>query len=198
MPLRQAASKMRELSLHLVDLLENACEAGATEIRVHLEENTGEDTLELAVVDNGPGLPQGAHEQVFDPFFTSRRTRHVGLGLPLVKQLVEQVGGSISLESEPGWTEVRLRVPRSHWDLPPLGDIAASLLAVLLREGAPRLIYDHVVDGRRFHFDTADLGAQLAGLPPAHASAAVRLREYLRAGIASLYTSQRSTANESK
>jgi hypothetical protein len=187
---------MRELSLHLLDLLENACEAGATEIRVHLEENTGQDTLELVVVDNGPGLPQGANEQAFDPFFTSRRTRHVGL--PLVKQLVEQVGGSISLESEPGRTEVRLRVPRSHWDLPPLGDIPASLLAVLLREGAPRLIYDHVVDGRRFHFDTADLGAQLAGLPPAHASAAVRLREYLRAGIASLYTSRSSTADESK
>ncbi|MDX9975064.1 MAG: ATP-binding protein, partial [FCB group bacterium] len=120
---------MRDLSLHILDLLENAVRAGATTLRVCVAEDRGRDRLELAVEDDGPGLGV-APERAADPFFTTGQKR-VGLGLSLFRQAALDAGGDFRIEtSELGGTAVRASLQLSHVDRKPLGDLASSLLPI--------------------------------------------------------------------
>lgn len=177
---------MRELALHLLDLLQNAVEAGASEVGVEVSEDTGRDELLVKVVDNGRGMTREAVERAFDSFFTSRTTRHVGLGLPLLRAAAERAGGGVSLTTKPGHTEVVARFAHSHIDRAPLGDVAGSLVAFLLNERHPRLRYTHRVNGRSFTFDSAEIEEALDPIPVGSASAIGWLQSYLGESIASL------------
>jgi hypothetical protein len=175
---------MRELSLHLLDLLENSREAGADTICVTVTESEKRDELTMTVVDNGRGIPAHVLPTVFDPFYTTRRTRAVGLGLPLLKAAAERAGGDATIASRPGHTEVSARFVRSHIDRAPLGDVPGSLIAVLTDARGPRVCYHHAVDDRRFDFDTAEVVEVLDGLPLADAQVQRWLQTYLEQGIA--------------
>ena len=177
---------MRELALHLLDLLENALEAGASVVRVEVSEDTQRDELSLRVVDDGRGIPGEDAEQAFDPFFTSRTTRHVGFGLPLLRAAAERAGGGVSLETRPGHTEVVARWAHSHIDRAPLGDVAGALVAFLLGERHPRLLYSHDVNGRSVAFDSAELEEALHPVPIGDPNAIVWLQSYISESIASL------------
>ncbi|MHB0876720.1 MAG: ATP-binding protein [Anaerolineae bacterium] len=175
---------MRELSLHLLDLLENSREAGADTICVSVCEDGERDELTMAVVDNGRGIPADILPTVFDPFYTTRSTRAVGLGLPLLKAAAERAGGDATISSRPGHTEVRARFIRSHIDRAPLGDVPGSLIALLTDARSPRVCYHHEVDGRSFDFDTAEIVAVLDGMPLADARVQRWLHSHLEQGIA--------------
>ena len=161
---------MRELSLHLLDILENAREAGATEILVEIREDSARDELVIRVVDDGRGIPNEVLQRVFDPFFTTRQTRHVGLGLPLLKAAAERAGGSASVVSGCGCTEVTARFQHSHIDRAPLGDVAGSLIAALLGRRGPRLRYSHWVNGKSFTLDSDEVSEALGGIDLGHPS----------------------------
>lgn len=178
---------MRELSLHVLDLLENAVEAGATRITLTIEEDTAADRLTIRVEDNGKGMPPELAARVLDPFVTTRQTRHVGLGLPLVAAAAERAGGRLEVHSRPGaGTVVTATFGLRHWDRAPLGDLPASLLAVLLAQPPVELVYEHRVDGRVFRCDTRELRQELGDLPLTHPRVRSWLREYLEEGIAGL------------
>lgn len=177
---------MRELSLHLLDLLENACEAGATEISVEVQEDREQDSLVITVFDNGRGMSAEKARAATDPFYTTRSTRRVGLGLPLLKAAAELTGGSLSLESRPGRTEVTARFGHSNVDRAPLGDVASSLMAVLLKERAPRLLYSHKVNGRCFRFDSRQVNEVLGRVPLTTAAVASWLHSHLDNNIRAL------------
>jgi len=170
---------VRELSLHLLDLLENACEAGATEIDVEIVENTVQDELIIKVTDNGRGMTREQLERAFDPFTTSRQSRRVGLGLPLLKAAAEQAGGDVSIESRPGCTKVVARFVHSHIDRAPLGDVADSLMAVLLRGKEIRLRYRHHVDDTSLCFDSKEVEQMLGGVAVSHPDIRNAVRSYL-------------------
>lgn len=122
---------MRDLSLHLLDIMENALTAGAGRVRVTVAEDGARDVLELTVEDNGPGLPVSV-EQALDPFYTTKRNKRTGLGLSLFRAAAEQAGGELAVgRSELGGVAVRAALRLSHVDRAPLGDVAATLFAVL-------------------------------------------------------------------
>ena len=123
---------MREIALHVLDLVENALRAGACVIQVTVDQQPADDTLRVEVEDDGPGLPVSA-EKAVDPFFTSREGKRTGLGLPLFKLRVEQAGGTFELSRSTalGGCAVRAVMPLSHVDRPPLGDLAATLASVV-------------------------------------------------------------------
>jgi len=172
--------------LHLLDLLENSREAGANAICVSVSESAQRDELVLSVADDGRGFSPEALANAFDPFYTTRQTRPVGLGLPLLKAAAERAGGSATVESRPGHTKVEARFVRSHIDRAPLGDVAGSLLAAMSDARCPRIRYHHEMDGRSFDFDSAEVAEALDGVPLTDAQVQLWLHSYLQQNIATV------------
>jgi len=173
---------MRELSLHILDALENSLEAGASCVELVVEEDLAADRLSIAIRDNGRGMSEGQLSRVFDPFFTTRTTRHVGLGIPLFKAAAERCNGSLTLSSRPGaGTVLRATFQHSHIDRAPLGDVRGTLLAVIL-SGTCDVHYVHRMNGHTFEFHTADMRAELGEVPLTHPAVRKWLEEFIADG----------------
>jgi hypothetical protein len=129
---------LRELSLHLLDIAENSIAAGAAVIRIFVEEDTKQDKLHLLVEDNGKGMDPELLARVTDPFVTSRTTRKVGLGIPLLKEAAEACNGSLQIWSEVGkGTRIEIDFQLSHIDRMPLGNLADTYRTLVVSE--PRI-----------------------------------------------------------
>lgn len=177
---------MRELSLHILDALENSLEAGATYIELIIEEDRLTDRLVITIQDNGRGMSKAQLDRISDPFFTTRTTRHVGLGIPLFKAAAEHCNGSLTVTSRPGkGTRLQATFQHSHIDRAPLGDIVGTLLAILL-SGACDVHYVHRVDERELEFHTADIRAELGEIPLTHPAVRRWLQGFLTEGEAQL------------
>lgn len=150
---------MFELSLHILDILENSLRAGADRIEISILESTERDLLEIIVVDDGEGMEKELEEKALDPFTTTKKKRkQVGLGLPLFKALAEHCDGNFSLRSEPSeGTEVAARFRRSHIDRPPLGEMAATVISVLSGHPKVELVYNHDADDQNYNLDTQEI-----------------------------------------
>ncbi|MEE9617659.1 MAG: ATP-binding protein [Anaerolineae bacterium] len=170
---------MRELSLHILDALENSLEADATFIELVIEEDIVADHLVIVIRDNGRGMSGALLDHIFDPFFTTRNTRHVGLGIPLFEAAAKRCNGSLTVTSQPGkGTTLQATFQHSHIDRAPLGDITGTLLAVIL-SGSCDVHYAHRVDGREFEFCTADMRTELGEIPLTHPAVRNWLREFI-------------------
>jgi len=178
---------MRELSLHILDVLENAIEAGATHIELCIEEDLEKDILRIVIHDNGRGMSEDFARRVLDPFVTTRTTRHVGLGLPLFAAAAERCNGKLRIESKPGVeTTVTATFQHSHIDRAPLGDLATTLMAVILSERPLDVHYKHNVDARAFELDTAEIRRELGTVPLSHPRVRQWLESVLAEGLANL------------
>jgi len=179
---------VRELSLHILDLLENAIEAGATLVQVQIVEDHAKNRLIIEITDNGHGMDRATLERVTDPFFTTRKTRHIGLGIPLLKAATERCGGGLTIESEPGkGTRVRAEFVWDHIDRAPLGDMRSTLLAILVSNTECDLVYRHRVDDRVFELDTREIRQHLGDVPLSHPRVWRWLDDYIAEGLRELY-----------
>lgn len=177
---------MRELSLHILDVLENALAAGATSVELIIEEDVAADLLTIIVRDNGRGMDEEQVSRAVDPFFTTRTTRHVGLGIPLFKAAADRCNGRLTLSSKPGrGTELEATFQHSHIDRAPLGDIEGTLVAFLL-SGSCDLEYVHCVGDETFRFHTAEVQRELGDVPLTHPAVVDWLRGFLAEGEAAL------------
>jgi len=139
---------MEDLSLHILDVVENSITAGAREVGILIDEDNAENRLSLEITDNGSGMDEEMRSKVLDPFFTTRTTRRVGLGLPLLAEAARQSGGGLELDSAPGrGTKVRAVFQIGHPDLKPLGDVASTLGAILAGRPELELKFVHRLDG---------------------------------------------------
>jgi hypothetical protein len=121
---------VHDLSLHLLEMLENSVRAGATVVATGLTVDRARDLLELTVDDDGHGLAVPA-EQALDPFYTTKSGKRTGLGLSLFQAEAEASGGTLTIgASELGGAQVRVSLQLSHVDRPPLGDVATSLIVM--------------------------------------------------------------------
>jgi len=144
---------MRTLSDHILDIVQNSVSAGATLIEIIVDENKKKDICSLTINDNGCGMDEETLKQATNPFFTSRKTRKVGLGLPLLKHNAEATEGVFKLESEPGkGTNLLVTFKLSHIDRPPLGDIWNTLYLMLLSYNKGELSYTHHTEKGEFNF----------------------------------------------
>jgi hypothetical protein len=173
---------MRELSLHILDALENSLEAGATFIALTIEEDLAADRLAITIRDNGRGMSEDQLARIFDPFFTTRSTRHVGLGVPLFKAATERCNGDLTITSRLGeGATLHATFQHGHIDRAPLGNIAGTLLAVIL-SGSCDLRYVHRVDGREFEFSTEDIRVELGDIPLTHPAVRKWLSDFIDEG----------------
>ncbi len=146
---------MRELSLHILDLIENAIRAGASIISVTITEDRAKDVLEIAVEDNGPGLSVPV-KVATDPFYTTKSGKSTGLGLSLFRFQVEQTGGELTLHrSELGGLAVKAAMQLSHIDRSPLGDLASTLASVVCTNPDLDLQYRIRVDASECEVDVS-------------------------------------------
>ncbi len=149
---------MEDLSLHILDIVENSIGAGARNITVKVVEDTKGDILTIEITDDGAGMDKGTASKALDPFFTTRSTRRVGLGLPLLAQSAQESGGDITIESKPGErTTVRATFGYSHIDRRPMGDVGASLKALIAGNRDVHFVYEYVKDDETYRLDTEDL-----------------------------------------
>ena len=157
---------MKELSLNLLDIAENSVSAGASLVELTVRESVSEDRVVIAVKDNGRGMTPEFLARVTDPFTTTRTTRPVGLGLPLLRMEAEMTGGSLEITSEVGkGTEVSASFVRSHIDMPPIGDVAGTVTTLV--QGNPDIdfLYRRQTDKGEFVFSTAEVREELGGVP---------------------------------
>ena len=149
---------MEDLSLHILDIVENSIAAGAKNIEIKIIEEQKKDLLTIEIIDDGKGMDEKTLKKVLDPFYTTRNTRKVGLGLPLLAQSAEESGGSIKIESEPRKkTTVKATFGYSHIDRKPLGDVGETLKVLIAGNPDIDFIFEYQKDGIKNSLDTKGL-----------------------------------------
>jgi anti-sigma regulatory factor (Ser/Thr protein kinase) len=157
---------MKDLSMHIMDIFQNSISAHATEISLDITEDTHRNSLTIEFTDNGQGMTKEMAKQVTDPFFTTRTKRHVGLGLPLLKQNAERTGGFLHLQSDVGMgTRVTAQFVLDHIDRPVLGDIPGAIVLTTTANPGISFIYNHTRDGNNYCFSTIEVQEALGEIP---------------------------------
>jgi anti-sigma regulatory factor (Ser/Thr protein kinase) len=135
---------MEDLSLHVLDIVENSIRANASEVRIMVIENSAQDLLTVEIVDNGNGMDEKTVREALDSFYTTKTTKRVGLGLPLLAQAVRESGGDIKIESKIGkGTRVKATFQYSHIDRKPLGNMKETLAVLAAGNPGVNFIYEH-------------------------------------------------------
>ena len=156
---------MRELSLNVMDVAQNSVRAEASLVYITVEESDKDDLLTITISDNGCGMTEEQVKQVIDPFFTTRTTRKVGLGVPLFKMSAEQTGGSFSIESQVGrGTKTQASYVKSHVDMTPLGDINSTVSILIRCNPDIDFVFTRSNDKGSFTLDTRELREVLQGV----------------------------------
>jgi hypothetical protein len=156
---------MEDLSLHILDIAENSIEAKAHRVAIRVEERLSRDLLVLEITDDGRGMNAKLLARSLDPFITTKKSRRIGLGLPLLAQAARATGGRVTLLSRPGrGTRVRATFRLSHIDLQPLGDMAETLTALMVGHPDVHFRYTHKTDAGSYVFRTRSGEASPEGL----------------------------------
>ncbi len=146
---------MEDLALHILDVAQNAVEAGARSIDIDVREDVARDALVIEVRDDGRGMDPEAARRAIDPFFTTRTTRKVGLGLALLAEAARAAGGEVAVESAPGrGTTVRATFGHGHVDRQPLGDLESTLMVLLAGNPGVAVRFRHEANGRAWRLDS--------------------------------------------
>lgn len=155
---------LEDLSAHVLDIAENSIMADSTVVRIEIMEEISADRLTFSVEDNGKGMTEDFISKVTDPFTTTRTTRRVGMGLPFLKQSAELCGGDLDISSQPGrGTKTTATFRMSSIDRPPLGDIPATIMALIMGSPQVHWIYRHKTDYGEFTLDTDEIIEALDG-----------------------------------
>lgn len=186
---------MREIALHLLDLAENSVAAQANQISIQVIEDFGTDRLRLRLQDNGKGMTPEMVQQVSDPFYTSRTTRKVGLGIPLLKAAAQACEGDLIIHSQPGkGTAVEIDFQHSHIDRMPLGDLPNTILTLIVSHPEVNWKFDYqALDGQNeplahFEFDDQPIKEVLEGVSLCEPEVLSYLRSHLQEGVQNVQT----------
>lgn len=175
---------MKEISLNILDIVQNSLKAGATRIGIFIDET--ETTLTFSVDDDGCGMSEAFLARVTDPFTTTRTTRRVGLGLPLLKMEAEMTGGTFSIQSrsEKEYTDhgtsVAAMFRKDHIDCIPLGDIVGTVCVLVSGIGEENILFEHRMPNGKVRLSTAEMREILGDIPLASPEVVNWVREYLK------------------
>ena len=171
---------MRELSLNVLDIAQNSVSADASLIEIEIIENSNTKDLLIGIYDNGKGMTKEQVENVRDPFFTTRTTRKVGMGIPLFRFAAEMTGGDLDIESEVGvGTRVRARFKTDHLDFTPIGDMTSTMISLITMNLHIDFLYRRRLDDKEFTVDTRQLKEILGDVPLNEPSIALWITDYI-------------------
>lgn len=157
---------MIELSMHILDIVENSTRAGATMVTIRILEDMKLDTLSIEITDNGEGMDSDSLKKALDPFYTSKEVRHVGLGLPMLYQATQSSEGKFSLEStqEKG-TRVMAEFKHSHIDRQPIGDMGGTIMTLVAGNPDVDFTFMYVTNDSAYTFDTREIRKEIDDVP---------------------------------
>ena len=158
---------MKEISLNILDITENSVKAGATLTEIYVDE--AGDKLTLTIKDDGCGMNEETVKSVTDPFYTTRTTRKVGLGIPLLKLACEQTGGTLSIissvDDDTHGTTVTAVFFKNHIDFTPLGDVISSIVTLIQGHPNTDFLFRHSTERGAVELDTREIRAVLEDVP---------------------------------
>ena len=156
---------MKTLSDHILDIVQNSLNAKSTLVEIQVEMDRKNDLCTIKIKDNGCGMSADILKEATNPFFTTRKTRKVGLGLSLLKQNAEMANGRFSIHSEPGkGTQVEAVFQLSHIDRPEMGDIWDTLYLTMLASKHVELVYEHKTNKGSFRFSSGEIRKSVEGV----------------------------------
>ena len=171
---------MRELSLNVLDIAQNSVSANASLIEIELIESTENNELLIGIYDNGKGMTPEQVQSVRDPFFTTRTTRKVGMGIPLFKMAAEMTGGELDIESQVGvGTKVKALFKTDSIDFTPIGDMCSTVVMLVTMNLHIDFVYTRKVDDREFIFDTRQIKEILGDVPLNDAGITGWIKDYI-------------------
>lgn len=171
---------MTELSLNVLDIANNSIRAGAELIEITIKIQRDRDTLDIIIADNGCGMTEEQLNKVVDPFFTTRTTRKIGLGVSFFKMAAENTGGHFDIQSTLGvGTTVTAVFGLSHIDRMPLGDMNCTVHTLITLNTHIDFLYTYVFDGKQFTLDTREFRQILNDVPLNSPEVSAYIKEYL-------------------
>lgn len=172
---------MQEISLHILDVANNSIRANAKHIEISVNIDNTLDTLDIVIKDDGCGMSEIELKKVVDPFFTTRTTRKVGLGIPFFKQSAESTNGSFHIESQlTKGTCIKVVYTLSHIDRLPLGDMTSTIQTLITYNENIDFLYKYIVDNNQFTLDTIELKKILGGVPFSNPEVYTFIKNYLQ------------------
>ncbi len=149
---------MEDLSLHILDVVENSIEANASKIEIKIVEKKKKDLLAIEIKDNGKGMNKETIKKVLDPFYTTRTTRRVGIGLSLLAQAARESNGNFEINSKVGvGTEVKANFQYSHIDRKPIGDMKNTLITLMVSHPEINFVYEHQDEEENYVLDSNEI-----------------------------------------
>jgi anti-sigma regulatory factor (Ser/Thr protein kinase) len=176
---------VQDLSLHILDIAENAINAQAGRIAIQIQEDIPNNRLTLVIEDNGRGMDQAAVDTAVNPFFTTRTTRRIGLGLSLFEQSAKEADGSMRIYSEPGkGTRVVATFVNNHIDRKPLGNMADTMITLIAGNPDIDFVFEYVKTGfQSYRLDTAWLKSELDDVPISAAEVLEAIKNDIEQGL---------------
>jgi anti-sigma regulatory factor (Ser/Thr protein kinase) len=176
---------VEDLSLHILDIIENSIIAAAKSIELEIEERIAENRLTINIKDDGKGMDKETLAKALDPFYTTKKTRSVGLGLSMLSQSAHEADGIFDIQSSPGkGTQIHAEFVYDHIDRKPLGNIAETIVACLVSLGPQTdLRYCHRKNDSEFVFDTKEIRKVLAGVSMKNAEVISFLKKHIEEGL---------------
>jgi anti-sigma regulatory factor (Ser/Thr protein kinase) len=172
---------MKDLSLHILDIAENSINAEAKNIEIGINENLNKDLLTLKITDDGIGMDNKMKEKVTDPFVTTRKTRKIGLGIPLLKSSAESANGKLLIDSAKGkGTTITATFQLSHIDRKPLGKISDTILMLVAGNPDINFKFLHQKNGSKFIFDSKKYKDELIASGADSTGILIKLKKYLK------------------
>ena len=179
---------MRELADNIMDIAQNSISAGASLTQVHVKISHADDLITLTFRDDGCGMDAELVKSVIEPFTTTRKTRKVGLGLPLLKMTAEMTGGKLDIQSEVGvGTVVLATFGLGHIDRPPLGDVAGAWFSLVVMNPDTDFLFTFDYDGQVFTFDTREVREAVAPIPLNQMEIAAWIKDCINSEINELH-----------
>ena len=178
---------LEDLSLHILDIVENAISAKARRIDILVMEEPKEDRLIIEIKDDGIGMDEEVSRKAIDPFFTTRTSRKVGLGLSLMAQAAQEAGGKLQIKSKLGeGTKVTVTFQYHHIDRKPLGSMVETMTTLLLGNSELDISYTHQKGGETYVFTSQALKDRFKDRSPTDPEVIQWLRKHLKEGLAEI------------
>ncbi len=178
---------MTELSLNILDIAENSVKAGAPLTEITVTANTSQNLLEIIIRDNGSGMTEEQVKRVIDPFYTTRTTRKVGLGVPFFKESAESAGGSFFIDSKVGvGTTVKASYELDNIDRMPMGDLTATIHTLVTMHCDLDFLFTYRVNENEFVLDTRELREILGDISFKEYEVSNYIKDYLKENITSV------------
>ncbi|MGD0278328.1 MAG: ATP-binding protein [Smithella sp.] len=178
---------MLELAEHILDIAENSIRAGAKTVEIIINEDTAKDLLSIEINDDGSGMTKEEIKKAFDPFYTTKKVRRFGLGIPLLANAAQMAGGHLDLKSIKGkGTKLKATFQLDHLDRQPMGNISTTIINLIAGNSSVDFIYKHRHNDRRFSLDTSEIRREIGDLPINHFEILKYIRGVIDEGLSEI------------